>query len=693
MKDIIVKLRQQITELETPGTKCKKRRDHLEKLMGECTAELRALNWHLDQQITERKRVEEALRESEEFGSSLLARSPIPMIVINPDTSVRYVNSALEKLTGLSSAEVTGRKAPYPWWTEETLQKTSGDLAEAMRQGAVRVEELFQKKNGERFWVEITSTPVRKDGELKYYLANWVDITERKRAEEEIRENERKYKLLFEGTLDGVFVLDAETMKVVLANQAAADIYGLNSVEEAVGGDLLDFVPSEERERVLRIIAKDMFENDLRQVNEFRTITKDGREIWIRAVGARTEYQGKLAGLVSFSDITERKRAEEKLRESEEELRKIFESVNDGISVIDLNGVITGVNQRTVEMHGFSSRDEVVGKSALELIAPRDHERVKTNMRKALKLGTIKVVEYTLLRTDGSEFPGELSTSVLRDAAGNWIGHITISRDITERRQAEMREKQLREELYRSSRLASVGELAAGVAHEMNNPLTGILGFSQRLLRKSADDNTKESLELIHNEAERAAKVVKNLLTFARRREPKKEYSGINDILKTTLDLRAYELKTGNIEVILDLAANLPQIMVDFYQIQEVFLNIILNAEQAMIEAHGGGKLTIKSEEIEDYIRISFTDDGPGIPAENLDRLFDPFFTTRGERGGTGLGLSLCHGIVAEHGGRIYARSKAGKGATVFVQLPLTRQLSLTTEKIGESKVAEEKLA
>jgi signal transduction histidine kinase len=137
----------------------------------------------------------------------------------------------------------------------------------------------------------------------------------------------------------------------------------------------------------------------------------------------------------------------------------------------------------------------------------------------------------------------------------------------------------------------------------------------------------------------------------------------------------------------LNLAPDLPEVMVDLHQIQEVFLNIILNAEQAMIEAHGGGKLTIKTEEIEDYIRISFTDDGPGVPAEHLDRLFDPFFTTRGERGGTGLGLSLCHGIVAEHGGKIYARSKAGKGATFFVQFPLA------AEKINESKVVEEKLA
>ncbi len=196
-------------------------------------------------------------------------------------------------------------------------------------------------------------------------------------------------------------------------------------------------------------------------------------------------------------------------------------------------------------------------------------------------------------------------------------------------------------------------------------------------MRKNTDEKVTQDLERIHNEAQRAAKVIENLLTFARRREPAKEYSNINDIVQRALELRAYELKTGNIEVALDLAPSLPEIMVDFHQIQEVFLNIILNAEQVMIEANGGGKLTIKTGEIEDYIRISFTDDGPGIPAEHLDKVFDPFFTTRGERGGTGLGLSLCHGIVAEHGGKIYAKSKAGKGATFLVQLPLTLQFPL----------------
>jgi PAS domain S-box-containing protein len=374
----------------------------------------------------------------------------------------------------------------------------------------------------------------------------------------------------------------------------------------------------------------------------------------------------------SQHEVAERKRMEEALQESQEKLRQVFDSATDGISVINLKGIIIEVNQRTVEMHRFGSREELLGKSAFELVAPRDRERIAKNMRQASKHGSMMGVEYTLLRADGSEFPGELSTSALKDASGNLVGHVSIARDITERKQAEEREKALQRELYLSSRLASIGELAAGVAHQLNNPLTGILGFSQRILRKVTDQETSQDLRKVYGEAERAAKIVQNLLTFARRRQPKKEYSDVNNVVQSALELRAYELKTSNIEVITNLAPILPKIMLDFHQIQEVFLNLILNAEQAMTEANSGGKLTILTKKNKGYVRCTFSDDGPGIPPENLDNIFNPFFTTKGEIGGTGLGLSVCHGIIGEHGGKIYAKSKPSKGATFFVELPIT---------------------
>jgi PAS domain S-box-containing protein len=609
--------------------------------------------------VTDRKQVEEALKESEEFNISLLANSPNPIIVVNPDNSIRYVNPAHEKLTGFSLAELIGLKAPYPYWPEERVKKITSDLETAMRRKTVRIEELFRNKSGEQFWVEITSAPISKDGKFKYLLANWVDITERKQAEEALQ-------AILKTALDGFYLADLEG-KLLEVNDSYCKMIGYTR-EELLKMSTRDIEAIESPEEIAQHIKKVMAQGSDRF--ESRHKRKDGQIINVEiSVNYLDVGEGQL--FVFARDITERRRAEEALRDSEEKSRKMFESVSDSISVIDLSGIITQTNQRTVEIHGFSSREEMVGMNAFDLVAPRDRERIARNMRQALKRGIIRDQEYTLLRADGSEFPAELSTSVLKDASGKVTSHITIARDITERKQAEEREKELQKELLLSSRLASIGELAAGIAHQINNPLTGVLGFSQRLLRKSTDQETNQDLKRIYTEAERAAKVVQNLLTFARRRQPQKQDSDINEILESALELRAYELTTSNIEVVTDLAPGLPELMLDFQQIQEVFLNIILNAEQAMTEANGGGKLTIKTKERKGYIRTTFTDNGPGIPAKNLEKIFDPFFSTKGEKGGTGLGLSVCHGIISEHGGRIYARSKPGEGATFFIELPV----------------------
>jgi signal transduction histidine kinase len=178
-------------------------------------------------------------------------------------------------------------------------------------------------------------------------------------------------------------------------------------------------------------------------------------------------------------------------------------------------------------------------------------------------------------------------------------------------------------------------------------------------------------LGTVYSEAQRAAAIVKNLLTFARKHTPVKQLSQVNAVIEDVLRLRAYEQKVNNIEVDKRLATDLPEIMVDNFQMQQAFLNIIVNAEFAMLEAHGKGKLTITTERVNGVIKVTFTDDGPGISKENMKRLFSPFFTTKEVGKGTGLGLSICHGIVSEHGGRIYAESELGRGATFVVELPL----------------------
>jgi PAS domain S-box-containing protein len=480
---------------------------------------------------------------------------------------------------------------------------------------------------------------------------------------------------------------------------------------------------------------------------------------------------------------------------SEEKLRQIFESVTDGISVIDLEGIITEANQRTVEMHGFSSKNELLGKSLFELIAPHQHQGIEAYLKQATKDGAISSVEYTLLRADGSEFPGELSTNILKDNRGNPFGHITITRDITKRKEmdealkhaaeewrrtfdsindavciisgdfqilranrafAEMyhvafsqaigrrcyevtgekegpvegcphqetlrtakpakseffmqekgtyveistspildekgkvvgsvhitrditEQKKQNERLMSTDRLASLGELAAGTAHEFNNPLTSIIVLSELLMEKGPED-MREDLTLINNEARRAANVARNLLAFGGKHTPIKQLYQVNSVIEDVLELRAYEHKSSNIDIRRHLATDIPEIMLDYFQMQQVFMNIIINAEYFMNEAHNRGTLTVTTQKENGTVRISFADDGPGITPENLNRIFDPFFTTKEAGKGTGLGLSICHSIVADHGGQTYVRSQLGKGTTIFIELPIenrTRNNSL----------------
>jgi PAS domain S-box-containing protein len=364
--------------------------------------------------------------------------------------------------------------------------------------------------------------------------------------------------------------------------------------------------------------------------------------------------------------------SERQLRHSETLFRTIVEAGPGFLMIVDAKGTVIYASPNCEQFTGYT-QEELHGK-AIWWVHENDLVRIREAFNTALheEVSEGRNIEFTAVRKNGETWCALASWQLLKDWKEHGKAVVVQVTDITARKQAEERERQLQEQLNLSSRLASIGELAAGVAHEINNPLTGILGFSHRLLRKCADEKVRQDLEGIYGAAARAAKVVRNLLTFARHCEPEKQYTDVNDVVRKTLELRAYELKTSNIEVVTELAADLPKTMVDFHQIQEVFLNIVLNAEQAMTEANRGGKLRIKSEETNGCIRISFADNGPGIPIELLDKVFDPFFSLRRERGGTGLGLSVSHGIVISHGGRIYAKSRLGKGATFFVELPVT---------------------
>jgi signal transduction histidine kinase len=240
-----------------------------------------------------------------------------------------------------------------------------------------------------------------------------------------------------------------------------------------------------------------------------------------------------------------------------------------------------------------------------------------------------------------------------------------------ERKQAEERERQLHLQLNLSTRLASLGVMVEGIAHEINNPLASVIGFAEMLMQADIPDNAREAAKAISSSAQRVEGIVKSLLAFARQQKLERTYINVNDIIQATLAMRAYSMEINNIKVTTQLEPTLPLTMADADQLQQVFLNIIINAETGMESAHGKGNLLIKTETIENTIQVSFTDDGPGIAEANLIHLFDPFFSTREVGQGTGLGLSVCYGIITEHNGKIYARSQPGKGAVFIIELPI----------------------
>jgi PAS domain S-box-containing protein len=489
--------------------------------------------------ITERKQAEEALRQSEERYRTILEEMEDSYFEVDLGGHFTLVNNSVCRDLGHSREELIGMSYKS-CAVEEDRESIFRVFNEVYQSGVPNKGFAWRtiRKDGTHGFAETSVSLLRNgSGEITGFRGVGRDVSERRWAEERVRQGEENYRALFDSSVIGTIVLDAETITVMMANQAAAKMFGFSSAEEVRMMDFLDFLHAEDKEQVMALVKRSLLEQNSHQIDNLRAMTKDGRRIWISATGAKVTHEGKSAGLISFTDITD--------------------------------------------------------------------------------------------------------------------------------------QKLQNEQLMMADRLASIGELAAGAAHELNNPLTSIIGFSELLMEKDTPDYIRRDLALIHSEAQRAANVMSNLLTFARKHRPIKQLTQINGLIEDVLRLRAYAYKSHSIEVDRNLAPDLPEIMVDPFQMQQVFLNITINAEYFMSEAHNKGNLIVTTEQRDSIVKLSFADDGPGVPAENLSRMFDPFFTTKEAGKANGLGLSICHGIVAEHGGQIYARSELGKGTTIFVELPI----------------------
>ncbi|MHB0915679.1 MAG: GAF domain-containing protein [Thermoleophilia bacterium] len=364
------------------------------------------------------------------------------------------------------------------------------------------------------------------------------------------------------------------------------------------------------------------------------------------------------------------------IAQAKAEWEATFDAVGEGIVVVNNNHIIVRLNQAAAEMLGAT-----VGELTGESCRKRLHQVISSSSTCAL---VDPAPGKPSVRSE-VELPNGRTLEVMIDAVfdenSNFTGGVHFLRDITE-------SKQMRGRLVTSEKMVAVGQLVSGVAHEINNPLTGITGYAQLLMmREDLDEKTRKDAEAIAGEADRATRIVRQLLSFAREHQVERAPVNINDVVRDCLGLKGYDLKVNNVEVRTELESSLPDIPADRYQLQQVFINLITNAEQAIHENGKTGVLEIITATDGDNVRAVFTDSGPGVAPEIKSRLFDPFFTTKEVGKGTGLGLSVCFGIVQEHRGAIWAEeAPAGTGARFVVELPV--RIDATISETHESESA-----
>jgi PAS domain S-box-containing protein len=506
-----------------------------------------------------------------------------------------------------------------------------------------------------------------EQGEIIGTLSSGEDITERKKAERALHESEERYRMLVETMNEGLSWMD-RNYKLTYVNNKFCQMLGY-PVNELIGKSGFDFM--DENNRQILIEQSKQKQENVGEPYELAFIKKDGQRI-ITLVAPKPIYDSQnnfLGSFAVFTDITARKRAEVELQKSENMFKTLLESAAEAIMLIDEQGLIKLINATTLSMFGYK-RDELLNKK-IELLIPafariRFSRDLKNSLSRKQNTSTGNGLEVIGRRADGSEFMGEMSITRVGLPEGEYLFGLLI--DITRR-------KRLEEQLRHAQKMEAVGQMAAGIAHQLNTPLS-VIAARLQLLQDEFDEKEnqkygEEILKMLQN-SERMASIITDLLSFSRDARSLSELLNLNKIIDEILLLINIRAKKAGIQIEKNLHRNLPLINADRSKVEQVFSNIAINALDAMPQ---GGKLSISSgttiKETKTYIWVTFEDTGTGIPKHLLSKIMDPFFTTKPLGKGTGLGLSISLDFVKEHHGDITIDSQEGVGTVVRVEFPV----------------------
>lgn len=694
-------------------------RSRLEELVRERTAELSETNENLQLEISERRQAEEALRDSEERFHSLFNLASDCILLLDPSAKngsiITDANISACAMHGYAKEELIGRPIGFLDAPEGT--RSGPDIIQRLMEGQAATFEINHiRRDGSIFPVEVSARMIHLGGK-PYILAIDRDISERKRTEEVIGRLNRRNEMILNSAGEGIYGvgLDARTTFI---NPAALKMLGWEA-DEIIGRQQHDIMHHTRHDGTphpiedCRIYAA--FRNGgVHQVADDLFWRKDGTSFPVEYVSTPIKEDGSVVGaVVVFKDITKRKKmeeeikrhrehlvelveertvelktavqlltqeinfrrgAEETLKESETKFRRLsqefhilLDAISDTLLLISPDLKVLWANRGAASGLGMEESD-IIGQDCYKLFHKRSTPCEDCYALKSFQTG----------KTEGSQIStpdGRILESrafPIRDEDGRVTNVILVAVDITEK-------ITLQSEAMRASHLASLGELAAGVAHEINNPVNGIINYAQILANKSEKVSRQYDIaNRIIREGDRIAGIVRSLLSFARERREEKGPVHVRKILTDTITLTEAQILKDNIRLKTDIPPALPEIIANPQQIQQVFLNIMGNARYALNQKyrafHGDKLIEISGRKVVvdglSYVRITFYDNGTGIPGDILDKVINPFFSTKPSGQGTGLGLSISHGIVRDHGGRLVLYSEEGRFTKVMIDLP-----------------------
>jgi PAS domain S-box-containing protein len=516
---------------------------------------------------------------------------------------------------------------------------------------------------------DLVELPLRNSDGTVSKITFFRDITEEIMVGERMRASEEDYRRLFENIPTGLY-LSTKEGRFLNANKALLDMLGYESKEEFLDIDIAKdlYVRPEDRKEFQAIMEREGRVIDIEV--EFKR--KDGGTIPVMHTSrARYDKEGSVIGYEGINvDLSQRKQMERQLKEAHDFLNKLIMSSPNAIMATDMKGNIIVWNKAAEEILGYAA-EEVIGKMNIRQIYPEGVARQVMKMMRSPEYGgagRLRSYPITHVRRDGEIAEGNLSAAIIYDAHGKEMASVGIFVDLKERLQMESKLRDTQEHLLQSEKLAAMGRLTSQIAHELNNPLYGIMNTLELLKTEVPPESKRRKiLEMALSETVRLTDLLKKMLSFSKPDDEAKQPVDINVIIDEILLLVRKQLQENSIRISASLERDLEKVYASKNQLRQVFLNMISNARDAMPE---GGTLTIKTMSSRDNILIEIIDTGIGIREEHMDKIFDAFFTTKEATKGVGLGLSVCYGFIEEHGGDINVLSKKGEGTTFTIILP-----------------------